>query len=350
MRNSIKCGLIALVLSISCIGHAAENPIEKADLTPEQIQRAKAFKQVLGIDKGYRSGAYVYTKRSIDDYMKEPEKLAARLAVLGFTDVYLGSEKALSGEADDYMKWQRTFIREAHKYGLKVHALRLSSAKLYVSDMKILEDCNSVINYNYSVKKSDRFDGISADLEPHILKKGFIDYPKELTLVWDSKNNFGKGKDNGLLLKRTVEVMKLAKKELRPLPLSQALGFFFQPRVNNGLLEHGGADEFLQYCDQLIVMAYNYKPSRVFEMAEPILKAAEKSKNHPKSVSVCVKTSLGTVGDEGPVTSFQTHGWDYMIEAIKYLVEKGSTYPAFRGVDIFEFQGFEMMWNNKVKQ
>ena len=73
MRNSIKYGLIALVLSISCIGHATENPIEKADLTPEQIQRAKTFKQVLGTDKGYRSGAYVYTKRSIDDYMKEPE-------------------------------------------------------------------------------------------------------------------------------------------------------------------------------------------------------------------------------------------------------------------------------------
>lgn len=351
MDRTMRIKLLFL-LSFTCLlcnlSFAAEDPTPKAKLNEMELQRAAEFKRILKTDQGYRSGVYVYTKRSIDDYLKTPEVLAARLALLGFTDVYLGSEKALSGKSDDYLKWQKTFIEEAHLYGMKVHALRLSSARLYVDDIRVLDDCKLVIDYNYSVKKKQRFDGVSADLEPHILKKGFVDYPKGLSLYWDSNNSYGKGKDNDLLLKRTVEVMKIAQKELRPLPLSQALGFFFQPRVDNGLLEHGGAKEFLQYCDQLIVMAYNYKAERVFEMAKPILVAAG---DKAKTVSVCVKTSLGTVGDEGPITSFQTHGWDYMINALQYLMNESSQFTSFRGLDIFEFQGFEMMWkddgNNK---
>ena len=189
-----------LLLILACLlynlSFATEDPALKAKLSEKQLQRAAEFKKVLKTGQGYRSGVYIYTKRSIDDYLKTPEVLAARLAVLGFTDVYLGSEKALSGKSDDYLKWQKAFIEEAHLYGMKVHALRLSSARLYVEDMRVLDDCKLVIDYNYSVKKKQRFDGVSADLEPHILKKGFIDYPKGLTLYWDSKNNFGKGKDN----------------------------------------------------------------------------------------------------------------------------------------------------------
>lgn len=326
---------------------ATEYPSPTAKLSETQLQRAAEFKKVLKTDQGYRSGVYVYTKRSIDDYKTTPEVLAARLAILGFTDVYLGSEKALSGKSDDYLKWQKTFIEEAHLYGMKIHALRLSSAGLFVDDLRVLDDCKSVIDYNYSVKKKQRFDGVSADLEPHILKKGFIDYPKGLNLYWDSKNSFGKGKDNDLLLKRTVEVMKMAKKELKPLPLNQAIGFFFQPRIDNGLLEHGSAKEFLQYCDQLVVMAYNHSAERVFNMAKPILVAAG---NKEKTISVCVKTSLGTVGDEGPVTSFQMHGWDYMIHSLQYIMKESSQFAPFRGIDIFEFQGFELMWKDDEKK
>ena len=338
--------LLLFICQLYNLSFAAEDPTLKANLKDAQLQRATEFKKAIKAEQGYRSGVYIYTKRSIDDYLKTPEVLAARLAVLGFTDVYLGSELALSGKSDYYLKWQKTFIEEAHLYEMKVHALRLSSARLYVDDMRVLDDCKLVIDYNYSVKKKQRFDGVSADLEPHILKKGFVDYPQGLTLYWDSKDNFGKGKDNDLLLKRTVEILKMAQKELRPLPLNQAMGFFFQPRVDNGLLEHGGAKEFLQYCDQLIVMAYNYKAERVFEMAKPILIAAG---DKEKSVSVCIKTSLGTVGDEGPITSFQTHGWDYMIKALQYLMKESSQFTSFRGIDIFEFQGFEIMWKDNEK-
>ncbi len=314
-----------------------------AGMTPVMAERAAAFREA--VQSGtYRSAAYVYTKRSIADYAKDPLKLAARLAVLGFSDVYLGCETALGGEDDRQIRWQKAFMEAAHQNGIKVHALRLSSGKLLVGNEKLYEDCRSVVDYNYSVKKSQRFDGISADLEPHIFKAGFVDRPKELKWAWGN-DNYGPGGDNDQMLERSVEVMKLAKKEIAPLQLSQAMGFFVQPRVNSGLLIHGGAGEFLKYCDFLVVMAYNWRAERVWEMARPLI---EDAGGKPASVSVCVKTSQGTVGDEGPVTSLQPHGWDNFIEAMKFLTAKGSEYKSFRGVDIFEFQGMEMMWEDKV--
>ena len=98
----------SLLLILACLlynlSFAAEDPALKAKLSEKQLQRAAEFKKVLKTGQGYTSGVYIYTKRSIDDYLKTPEVLAARLAVLGFTDVYLGSEKALSGKSDDYLK------------------------------------------------------------------------------------------------------------------------------------------------------------------------------------------------------------------------------------------------------
>lgn len=332
---------IALFCVLSLRAGNAE--MEKAaGVTPQMLERAARFRQALKTDSGYRSGAYIYTKRSIADYAGRPEKLAARLRLAGMTDVYMSCERAISGQDSDALKWQKKFIRAAHTFGLKAHAIRLTSGRLYVGNEKLYEECKLIMDYNYSVKQAERFDGVSADMEPHTMKKGFVDRPKSLDLYWSS-DNYGIGKDNDLLLKRTVEVMKTARRELRPLPLSQAIGFFFQPRVDKGILKHGGAGEFLQYCDFLIVMAYNYRRERIWEMSEPILAAAGEK---PQSVSICIKTSMGTFGDEGPVTSVQPHGWKNLIECVDFLTGKGAGFATFRGVDIFEYQGFEMMWSS----
>ncbi len=337
--------ILMLAAALPVYGQFPEGAVEAAGITDTMAMRAEAYRTAMRSAGNYRYGVYIYTRRSIDDYGREPVKLAARLAVLGFTDVYLGCEAALGDGDLTRLRWQKAFIEAAHKWGMAVWALRLSSGRLYVGNEKLYEDCKSVIDYNYSVKKSQRFDGVSADLEPHIFKAGFIDRPKELKLAWS--NNYFPGGDNDLLLERTVEVMKIAKKELEPLKLSQAMGFFFQPRVDSGLLTHGGASEFLQYCDYLVVMAYNYRKERIWEMAKPlIVDAGEK----PASISVCVKTSLGTHGDEGPVTSLQPHGWGNLLPTMRYLVEQGSAHKSFRGVDVFEFQGFEIIWEERVPQ
>jgi hypothetical protein len=342
MKRIFICGIIALFI----VNTNAQTLEQVADINEEMLIRAKQFKEAISTSNGYRSGVYIYQKRSYTDYEKKPVQLAARLALLGFTDVYLGMGRVLSSGNRDELKWIENFNAHAHKYGMKVHILTLSSAKLWIENKRIFEDCNEIINYNYSNKKEFRFDGVSADLEPHIMKKGHIDRPKELLWEWHGTDNYGIGKDNDLLCKRMVEVMEKARKELgKEFELSQAQGFFIQGRYDKGELSWGSAHQLLKHCSSLIVMAYNFKPERVLEMARPSL---ENAKDFPKSISVAIKTSLDTYGSEGPITSFQPQGWDYLINGIEYLIESGSKYSSFRGIDIFEFQGFEKIWDNSA--
>lgn len=305
--------------------------------------RANDFKNAIetGGDSHLRSSVYIYGSRTIKKYIDNPRDLVAKLVMLGFTDVYISFDKP-STSLYIPIEWYLTFNKLAHENGITIHALSLSNLNLYVNDEPIKKDLDWIKEFNNSVDSKQRFDGISADLEPHILKANSTRRPEGLTLAW--QESYGVGGDNDLLLKRTVEVMALAKKDMGSLTLNQALGFFFQSRYDSGLLSWGGAQQFLQHCDQVVVMAYNYQAKRVIEMATPVLTAAAQ---HPKSVSVAVKTSLNTLGDDGPLTSFQPQGWDNLITSLKYVLAEAKKFNSFRGLDIFEFGGLEIMWESK---
>lgn len=56
---------------------------------------------------------------------------------------------------------------------------------------------------------------------------------------------------------------------------------------------------------------------------------------------------MNTYGDGGDTsTSLYPKGWGYLISTIDYLYSQGAQEPGFRGVDFFEFEGLEMMWNS----
>jgi len=310
------------------------------------LRRAKEFKEAIRTAGGeYKSGVYIYRKTINDSqYADNPEKLAARAALLGFTDVYLGASTLIRNKEKKQLEWVRRFNTAAHKYGLKVEVLNFSNTKyLYASPPPVARFTDEVEDYNNSVKVAERFDGLSADLEPHIMKKGHPERPANLLYEWDGENGWGKGKDNEMLQKLTLDAIASARKYLgNKLLFNQAIGSFVQKRYDKGETKWGSAHQYLKYCNWLIIMAYNYKPESVFSMSEPTLINAEE---FPKSISIAIKTSLDTYGSEGPVTSFMPQGWDYMINGISYIIDKASAYPSFRGLDIFEWKGFEEMWD-----
>lgn len=339
--------LLFLLLSLSSnvfLAQSCAKGNSDLNISDKMRQRAIAFKNVIqtNAENGFRSSTYIYSSRTIKKYLDKPSELVSKLALLGFTDVYISFDKPGTLYID--LGWYKKFNKLAHENNIKIHALSLSNLELYVSDAPIKTDIDWVNDYNNSVSDQEKFDGLSADLEPHILKINSTRRPAGLTLAWDSDNSYGIGKDNDLLLKRTVEVMSLAKKQMGSLTLNEAIGFFFQPRYDTGILSWGGAQQFLQYCDQVVVMAYNYQSKRVVEMATPILIAAA---DYPKSVSVAVKTSLNTMGDDGPLTSFQPQGWDSLITSLQYVVTECKKYNTFRGMDFFEFAGLEIMWESE---
>ncbi len=319
--------------------------------TDNMVQKAVAFRTRTGVGNdikaavtgGKYAGVYIYDSKSVKKYKSEPLKLAARLALLGFTDVYLSTtNNALNGTDATALAWLRQFNQKMNDYGIRVHALRLSNTSAYVAATSVYNDADAIKAYNASaIVPAQRFYGASADYEPHVLKQGGADTPAGLTDHWNSDTGYTVGGANDKLLKKTMEILSLAQSELDPLPLSEAISHAYQPKVNEGRLQWGSAAQFLIPCDHILVMCYNNKKDNIWSRVSPVVAATSKA----HSVALCVKTSVNTYGDEGQLaTSLQPEGWAYLLSSLEYFATKGVNSTPYKGVCFFEFEGLEQMW------
>lgn len=347
MKNKIFI-ITLFVLLVSTATHCfinKEHYRQLADATPLMLERAKDLSDILETQKGLRTGAYLYSS-TINMYENNLEKLAVRLHLLGITDVYT-SFPYKEDEDQQFLNFKK-LVWEFDKYKIKVYARGIESGHFFVSDEGIYSICNRIEEYNQKVNVNERIIGISADLEPHMMKAGRSIVPKELTWIWDGEKGWGIGNDNDRGLKRTVEVMQLAKNTLPAgLKLNEAINVGWQRRYNEGgLLEWGSAHQFLEHCDYLIAMAYSNQAETIFSMSEPILSNAKDLK---KSVSIAVKTKKPRdIEDQYSIsTSLEPAGWDNMLNSLEYVIKKAKEYPSFRGIDFFEFASLEEMWQSE---
>ncbi|MEI8271767.1 MAG: T9SS type A sorting domain-containing protein [Paludibacter sp.] len=315
-----------------------------AGVSYKMMDAAIKLRASLRSDLNYRSGIYVYDSKSVTTYLDNPGKLAARITLLGLKDVYLSASKgSIDGSDVVRRNWIRDFNKAAHLYGLTVWALRLFSTSAYVSDAAVTDECAKILAYNQAVTSNEKFDAVSADWEPHVLKEGGADTPAGLLYFWDSNTNYGIGKSNDLLLKRTLDMFAIAKQNLGNLMINEAIHYMYQNNYNSGLLSYGNTLQFLINCEYVTVMCYTDTKEKVWSRG---LSPVEAATGKTKKVSICVKTSLNTYGDGGDTsTSLYPKGWDYLIESMNYFYSQGAVKPAFRGIDFFEFEGLEQMWN-----
>ena len=278
-----------------------------------------------------RNGVYVYT-RTIEEYPSAPQKVAARLHILGFKDVYLSTGESRLKNTDS---WVKSFNSACHGYGMKVYALRIAENSLLVKTSNVDSEVSLVTTYNGKVAATERFDGIAADLEVHTAKAGKV---SGLAYAWDSNTNYGKGKDNDKLLQLGLEVLTRAGSSLHGagLKLNEAISYSYQKHYDNGELNYGSTSQFLACCDWVVIMAYLSTKESIWKNSEPVLDAAGKA----KSVSIAYKTSVNNVDS----ASLQPSGWNYLLETSSYLLSQGASKSSFRGIDSFEYEGLETMW------
>ena len=306
--------------------------INSADITADMVSKAQAYRNATHNEYDLRNGIYVYST-TVTKYADAPEKLAARIAVLGFRDVYLSCGKSMIRTAD---VWIRTFISVCSDYNVKVWATRIADVNMLVDTGLVKDDTDLIKTYNYSVRTKERFAGIAADLEPHIAKGESHPGPS-LPYTWDGTDNYGVGRDNDNLLKRTLAAMEVAYNELYPsLYLNEAIAVAFQNKYDSGELSYGSVPQFLNYCNYLIVMAYYAAKEDIWTKSLPSIMATDVE----KSVSICVKTAVNNVDTE----SLQGLGWNNLLETMEWVKIKGLEYPSFRGLDVFTYEGLETMW------
>lgn len=308
-----------------------EAMISAAGATELMVEKAKAYRDA-SCSATTRNGAYVYSAM-VTKYATNPAKLAARLKLLGFKDVYLSPGKSA---ITNVSSWLKQFISNCHGYGMKVHAIRISDNSLLVTPSGADSEVSLITSYNSKVKADEKFDGISADLEAHTAKGS--KHPSGLAYTWDSASNYGIGKDNDKLLDLTLQVLARARTKCNAsgLTLSEAYWCNYQKYYDQGQLSYGSATQFLSCCDFLVIMAYYGTSDSSWKNSEPVLKNASGN----GTVSICLKTAI----NESASDSIQSKGWEYLISSVKMLLEKGSAYTSFRGIDQFTYEGLETMW------
>lgn len=314
--------------------------LETAGATELMKSKAEEYRLSSTLADGrLRSGVYVYSK-SVEKYAGNPARLAARIALLGFRDVYLSPDKQRIQNADP---WLRQFVAACSGYGIKTYAIRISTNDIYVNPVVVDNDVNLVKSYNSAVNPDERFAGIAADLEAHTCKGD--SHPAGLQYTWDSTTNYGKGGDNDKLLQITIDRMKQAASSLKPiLGLNEAIFYNYQIYFDDAKLTYGSVPDFLGSCDWVIVMAYLNRKEDVWGRSEPSIKAAwsdrEDGMRRQKSVSICVKTAV----NDADSSTLQPEGWNYLLETLDYVKSRGLEYDSFRGIDMFTYEGLETMW------
>ena len=106
-------------------GTAPNNQIlvEQADFTTSVMDRVKQFHVTTHSTNSNQNGIYVYSQ-TISKYLNAPEKLASRIILLGFNEVYVSTPKStLSTINSSNFQWMRTFISSLHAHNIKVFAL-----------------------------------------------------------------------------------------------------------------------------------------------------------------------------------------------------------------------------------
>jgi hypothetical protein len=328
--------IVLFLVCLACPGLFAKNDA----LTMLMEKRAAALRAMT--ESLTERGVYVYA-RTMETYLGKYEDLVGKMQQLGISDIYLsfGKRNLQDPAARGNL---RAFLRAAHQRGMRVEAATLTEMDVYFKKELVEENLGEVLKFNEtSASVAERFDGISLDVEPHMLKEGRT-IPKDYPWRWNSETGKGPGKANDRLMGETMDILARAKNAARGLPLSEAVAQFFHDRVMSNELTVGRTTDFLKYADKLIIMAYSSQAEKIASYVAEELKATRQE----KCLVVCVKTSANTFqGGDNATTSLSPEGWDKAIEKIRSVIASSQSSPAFRGIAYFEYQGLEEMWRRE---
>ncbi len=307
-----------------------EECLKLAGVTDLMAQKAEDYAKATDSEKELFNCVYVYSA-SLAKYADAPKKLAARIALMGFSGVYLspGSDRLTTAD-----NWLRTFISTCTDLGIEVYATYYEDKSVFLGEVGAEACLQKVITYNRNVNPGERFRGVAADLEPHTIKSDI-----GLGWVWDTERGNGAGGANENLLKTTLNRLGYARKRLAVagLKLQEAIWWKYQELYNAGSVAYGDVNQFCEVCDWVSIMAYRNSTEKILQVCEPVFKACGKA----SSVSVCVKTAT----NDDLSTSLQPNGWSALLETMSSL--KASGHDCLKGLDVFQYDALETMWEWK---
>ncbi|MEN8906467.1 MAG: hypothetical protein ABF289_10970 [Clostridiales bacterium] len=282
---------------------------------------------------------YIY-KKTIDKYKANYDILAEECYMIGITNIYLSFSNNEFKKSDEYSNEIHKLIKEFHNKGIKVSALSFQDSSFYYNEYLLYETLLIYNKFNSQTNDiEERFDEISADLEPHILKESKKSIPNTYPYRWNTKNGYGIGMANDNLMKQTLKILEEVKNLNSDIVLSESIGHFFHKHALNGDMEVGTVNDFLKICDKVIIMAYSNEPEKVIKFSEDELMASNKE----KSIVIGIKTSINTFGGEGSSSSMNNNNRNDFINKVTTIMDSCDKYKSFRGIAFFEFDGLKQI-------
>ena len=305
-----------------------DEAVQMAGVTDLMKQKAADYTAATQTEDGsLYNCVYVYAN-SLEQYADDPDKLAARISLLGFKGVYLSPGGTRLTTQDE---WLKTFIATCTGLGMEVYATYYEDMSVFASEAGAKICLDKVLTYNRNVAYESRFAGVSADLEPHIIKEDI-----GLGWTWDTNNHNGAGGQNDNLLKVTLDRLAYADSQLYGLRLQEAIWWNYQNMYNDGKITYGDVNQFTEVCDWVTIMAYRNTTDGIWDYSEPTLTAC----TGEDCVNICVKTAT----NDELVTTIMPNGWNALLDTMETLKERGLEYACFNGLDMFQYEALETMW------
>lgn len=372
-----KILIVVLLLASSLVSFTQTGTIDRVEsgMSLKMEQRASVLKEVLSSD-GKIAAVYIYpfTRQA---YKDNPKKLATRLSILGFTDVYIevpyealnigGLITTDDGNSidsnPDITNWFKVFNKELRAKNIRSHAQLFGSWELFSFYwQKVLNlECNLFNHYQTNVANEEQFYGVAADIEPHatasdafdqIEKEGYFDIEKGGYGRWnDTKgwaNVVNATDSNSIMIQHTYNMLNQIKGKINS-PLDQATSWVMQLRVDGTVedgkfLTKGNSTDYLgiDKCNTISVMSYWETKEGTWQRFKPTLDNLKKSGSNYDNTAICSIDVYASEGEKG--ISLYPKGWDYVIETIKYIKGKANEYSSFAGIAIFDYSGLEGLW------
>lgn len=232
--------------------------------------------------------------------------------------------RQLTGDPDAY----RRLIRRLHGRGLRVEAL-LGSSWLRTEEYVLPERRDEavamvrrVLAYNAASRRDERFDGISLDLEPHVLPQWPAQKQKLLRDFLDTGR----------------ALMALTDESGRRLPIGAAMPFWFDgiPLEWRGRTRPA-SEHLIRLFDYVALMNYRttaHGPDGLIANARSELEYARRV---GRRVVIGVEVSPN---EAEPGTSFAGHGEHTMEQELALVEQAFAGNPAFAGFAIHHYRSY----------
>ncbi|PIR65604.1 MAG: hypothetical protein COU52_03340 [Candidatus Omnitrophica bacterium CG10_big_fil_rev_8_21_14_0_10_43_8] len=221
----------------------------------------------------------------------------------------------------EYASGLADFLKEAHKFGIKVEALTGNPVwALKVYHQSCLDWIDAFLKFNKTRPQNERIDGVSLDVEPY------------LTSEWQSDTDRVRSDYIDLLKK----VRKLVLRYNQEFKIGVAIPHFYS-EIDKGKFE----EKTLELVDYAVVMAYYDDPNKIIEKSAPHFVIADKL---GKKISIGVETQDLIALNQGERRqTFFEEGWEEMEDSLAQVSKKFKSHPSFEGFAIHCYYSYKLL-------